>query len=178
MVAATDRFAGWGCWVAETGAGGGGCGGGCWGVGCVGVCFDGWEVGGGVFDCCAWFVWVHAEFLKGGGELGVVFSWCAFVVGVSYFTILAAGVEGEEFFHGLDWHGGEAVVFGLLVVDFVDWDGGVDGLSLDGLLVDDGLNSLVDVVVDMFANNLRLVLGRVRGRVSDGDVTEQRCELS
>ena len=42
-----------------------------------------------------------------------------------------------------------AVVLGSVVVDLVDGDGGVDNVGLDGLLVDNGLDGLVDVVVDV-----------------------------
>jgi len=43
------------------------------------------------------------------------------------------------------------VVLGLIVVDFMDWDGGVDDGRLDGLLLDDWLDGLVDVVVNVLA---------------------------
>jgi len=47
--------------------------------------------------------------------------------------------------------GGSAVDLGGVVVDLVDGDGGVHDLGLDDLLLDDGLDGLVDVVVDMLA---------------------------
>lgn len=43
------------------------------------------------------------------------------------------------------------MVLGLIVVDFMDWDGGVDDGRLDGLLLDDWLDGLVDVVVNVLA---------------------------
>jgi hypothetical protein len=41
------------------------------------------------------------------------------------------------------------VVLGSVVVNLVDGDGGVDNVRLNGLLVDNGLDGLVDVVVDV-----------------------------
>jgi hypothetical protein len=51
--------------------------------------------------------------------------------------------------------GGGAVVLGSLVMDLVDGDGGVHNLRLDHLLVKNGLDLLVDVVVNMLALNAR-----------------------
>jgi hypothetical protein len=48
---------------------------------------------------------------------------------------------------------GGAVVLGSLVVNLVDGHGGVHNLGLDHLLVENGLNLLVDVVVNMLALN-------------------------
>jgi hypothetical protein len=45
------------------------------------------------------------------------------------------------------------VVGGLVVVDLVDGNSGVNNVGLDDLLLDNGLNGLVDVVVDMLAAN-------------------------
>lgn len=42
-----------------------------------------------------------------------------------------------------------AVVLGSVVVNLVDGDSGVNNVGLDGLLVDNGLDGLVDVVVDV-----------------------------
>lgn len=47
----------------------------------------------------------------------------------------------------------------LIPVDFMDGDGGVDHSRLDGLLLDNGLDHLVNVVVDVLTRN-----GRVGGR--------------
>jgi hypothetical protein len=46
-----------------------------------------------------------------------------------------------------------AVVLGSVVVNLVDGDGGVDNVGLDGLLVDNGLDGLVDVVVDVLTTD-------------------------
>jgi hypothetical protein len=45
------------------------------------------------------------------------------------------------------------MVGGLVVVDLMNGDCGVDDVGLDGLLLDDGLDGLVDVVVDVLAAN-------------------------
>jgi hypothetical protein len=61
------------------------------------------------------------------------------------------------------------VVLSLVVVDLVDGDGGVNNAWLDGLLLDDWLDVLVDVVVDMFANYITaLALGSL-------DITNLAC---
>ena len=54
---------------------------------------------------------------------------------------------------GLGGQGGGLVVDGRGVVRLVDGDGAVDDVRGDGLLVDDGLDVLVDVVVDMLAGD-------------------------
>jgi len=46
-----------------------------------------------------------------------------------------------------------SVVLGFILVDFVHWDGGVDDGWLDGLLLDNGLDVLVHVMVYMLACN-------------------------
>lgn len=73
---------------------------------------------------------------------------------------LAAAGEGAagllELVHAHCWEGGGGMVLGGVVVDFVDGDGGVDDVGLDGLLVDDGLNGLMDMMMDMLASNGRL----------------------
>jgi len=55
------------------------------------------------------------------------------------------------------------VVFSLVVVYFMDWVGGVDNGWLDGLLLDDGLDVLVDVVMDMLSTYDASVRGSVLG---------------
>jgi hypothetical protein len=46
---------------------------------------------------------------------------------------------------------GSSVVLGLVLVDFVDWNGCVNDRWLDGLFLDDWLDVLVYMVVDMLA---------------------------
>jgi hypothetical protein len=67
-------------------------------------------------------------------------------------TLLAASQDTTlllEVGHGDGRKSRGAVVLGSVVVNLVDGDGGVDNVGLDGLLVDDGLDGLVDVVVDV-----------------------------
>lgn len=67
-------------------------------------------------------------------------------------TLLAASQDTTlllEVGHGDGRKSRGAVVLGSVVVDLVDRDGGVDNVRLDGLLVDNGLDGLVDVVVDV-----------------------------
>lgn len=45
------------------------------------------------------------------------------------------------------------MVLSLILMNLVDWDGGVDNGWLNSLLLDDWLNGLVDVVMDMLASN-------------------------
>jgi len=58
-----------------------------------------------------------------------------------------------EFGHAHGWESSGGVVLGSVVVDLVDWHGGVHDVWLDSLLVDDGLNLLMHMVVDMLASN-------------------------
>lgn len=60
---------------------------------------------------------------------------------------------GHELIHGEDWLDSGLVDNWLLVDDLVHWDGGVDDFLLDGLPLDDWLDSLVDVVVSHILTN-------------------------
>lgn len=51
--------------------------------------------------------------------------------------------------HGDWWELGGGVVLSSVVVDLVDWDGGVHNVRLDGLLVHNRLDGLVDVLGGM-----------------------------
>lgn len=70
---------------------------------------------------------------------------------------LLAANEGTalclEFGHGDCGERRGGVVLGGVVVDLVDGDGGVGDVRLNGLLLDHGLDSLVDVVVLVLACN-------------------------
>jgi hypothetical protein len=64
-------------------------------------------------------------------------------------TLLAAAEDttlGLELVHGHGWQSGALVVCSSVVVNLVDGDGGVDDVGLDDLLVDNGLDGLVDVL--------------------------------
>jgi len=58
-----------------------------------------------------------------------------------------------ELSHGDSWESGCGVVLSLVVVNFVDGDDGVDDGWLDGLLLDDWLDVLMDVVVYVLAGD-------------------------
>jgi len=60
---------------------------------------------------------------------------------------------GFELAHADSWELGSSVVLGLVLVDLVDWDSGVDNRWLDSLLLDDWLDVLVDVVVNVLTSN-------------------------
>jgi len=74
----------------------------------------------------------------------------------SVVTFLASGEASSLLFevgHADGWEGGGGVVLSFVDVGFVDGNGGVDNGGLDGLLLDNGLDGLVYVVVDMLAGN-------------------------
>lgn len=55
--------------------------------------------------------------------------------------------------HGDTWKLGSSVVLSLVLVNLVDGDGGMNDRGLNSLLLDDGLDVLVDVVVDVLTSN-------------------------
>jgi len=55
--------------------------------------------------------------------------------------------------HADGWESRSTVVLSRVVVDLVDWDGGVNDVWLNDLLVDDWLDLLVNVVVDVLASD-------------------------
>ena len=84
-------------------------------------------------------------------ELGVILLRGTFVVFVSLGTLAAQiATATDEVFKLLGGQDTGGMVLGAEMVSLVDGNGGVDDLRLDGLLLDDGLNSLVNVVVHMF----------------------------
>jgi len=71
-------------------------------------------------------------------------------------TLLAAAKHtslGLELVHGHGRQSSGLVVGGCIVMNLVYGDSGVDNIWLDNLLVDDGLNGLVDVVMNMLSTN-------------------------
>lgn len=64
------------------------------------------------------------------------------------------------------------MVHGLGVVSLVDGDGGVNNLGSNDLLLDDGLDVLVDVVMDALTLDSGCCGGGVFGVVDDAGVTE------
>ena len=67
-------------------------------------------------------------------------------------ALLAAGEStalGLELLHGHGWESSSLMVGSLVMVNLMDGDGGVDNVGLDGLLLNNGLDSLVDVLNDV-----------------------------
>jgi len=58
-----------------------------------------------------------------------------------------------ELVHGHSREGGSSVMLGLVLVDFMDGDGGVNDGWLNSLLLDDRLDVLVDVMVNVLTSN-------------------------
>jgi hypothetical protein len=85
-------------------------------------------------------------------------------VKVSAFTV--------ELVHGNRGEMTGSVVLCLVLVDFVDGDGGVHDGGLDSLLLDDGLDILVNVVVDVFTCNVRVGGGCVLSLADGAGVLE------
>ena len=86
----------------------------------------------------------------GGGGVGATDS--AGLTLEAIVALLAAGQDTTLLLkvgHGDGGKSRGSVVLGGVVVNLVDGNGGVDNVRLDGLLVDDGLDGLVDVVVDV-----------------------------
>lgn len=89
---------------------------------------------------------------------------------------LASATKGTalalELVHADGGKGRGAVVLGGIVVDFVDGDRAVNDVGFDGLLVDDRLDVLVNVVVNMLASDNGLGAGGVFALHSGGLVLE------
>lgn len=86
----------------------------------------------------------------GGGGVGATNS--AGLTLEAIVTLLAAGQDTTLLLkvgHGDGGKSRGSVVLGGVVVNLVNGDGGVDNVRLDGLLVDNGLDGLVDVVVNV-----------------------------
>lgn len=63
---------------------------------------------------------------------------------------------GLEVIHRHGRQGTGIMVLGSVVVNFVHWDSMMNDVGLDGLLVDNRLDGLVDVVVHVLATDGRL----------------------
>lgn len=72
---------------------------------------------------------------------------------VALLTASKSSALGSELGHSHGRQSGGAVVSSLVVVNLVDRNGGVDNVGLDNLLLDHGLNGLVNVVVDVLTAN-------------------------
>lgn len=67
------------------------------------------------------------------------------------FTSAKAASLPLELAHGYRWELGGSVMLGLILVDFVDGDGGVNDRRLNGLLLDDRLDVLMYMMMDVLA---------------------------
>jgi len=95
-------------------------------------------------------------------------------------TLLAAAQDTATLLELVDADGGEGgslVVLGLVVVNLVHWLSGVDDVWLDGLLVHDRLDLLVDVVVHVFSTNGGLD-GTSRLALHAGGLVVELCGLT
>lgn len=75
--------------------------------------------------------------------------WCSSWLAGEPIGALLTTIQGaallSELLHCYGWEGGGGLEACFVVVDFVDWDGGVDDGWGDGLLLNHWLNGLVDV---------------------------------
>jgi len=83
-----------------------------------------------------------------------------------------------EFTHGHGRQSSGLVVGGCVVVNLVDGDSGVDNIWLDDLLVDNGLNGFVDVVVNMLSTNSGCYALALSGTLNAALVSELRLLLN
>jgi len=81
-----------------------------------------------------------------------------------------------ELVHGHGREGGGSVVAGCFVMDFMDRDGGVHDVWLDGFLLDDGLDCFVNVVMHLLALHHRRLALRV-GSVGHNALVSQLAGL-
>jgi len=72
---------------------------------------------------------------------------------VALLTASKSSALGLELLHGHGWESSSLMVGSLVMVNLMDGDGGVDDVGLDGLLLNNGLDGLVDVVVDVLSAN-------------------------
>jgi len=79
--------------------------------------------------------------------------WDAFELIVALLATGESSALGLELIHSHCRQSGSLVVGGLIVVNLMDRDGGVHYAGLNGLLLNNGLDGLVDVVVDVLAAN-------------------------
>lgn len=93
----------------------------------------------------------------------------------SIVTLLTTGqgtAGSLELVHTDGGESGSAVVLGGVLVDLVHWDSSVHDVWLDGLLVDNGLDVLMHVVVSVGSNCLAGNTSGVLSVVADGSILE------
>lgn len=139
-----------------------------------------WNTGGTSSTVSVVVVFVSTFSLsQGSGTMGTVATksttnrlWLAHE---SIGTLLASSKGSSlssELVHADSWEGGSSVVLSLVLVNLVDWDGGVDDGWLDSLLLDNWLNCLVDVVVNVLTSNGGTLGGSVLGLSYSSGVLE------
>jgi len=104
--------------------------------------------------------------LQGGTSLKLAHS-----LGCTLLTELAMAA-GRVLIQSLGGKDGSLVVDRGRVVSLMNWHGSVHDVRLDNLLLDDGLDVVVDVVVSALASNDGGLGGRVRGLVGNAGVLE------
>lgn len=94
------------------------------------------------------------HFLNAGGELLIVRSWTAivFLMGVAL-AARESSASSFEFLQRLRWERRHVMMLCCGSMVFMDGHGGVHDFWLDGFLVDDGLDSLVNVMMHVFAGH-------------------------
>lgn len=97
---------------------------------------------------------------QGGSTSGAIASksttnrlWLALESISALLTSSEGASLGSELAHADSGESSGSVVLSLVLMNLVDWDGGVDNGWLDSLLLDDWLNGLMDVVVNMLTSN-------------------------
>lgn len=93
-----------------------------------------------------------------GTERGSNGLWLALESIDTLLTSTKAAPLRAELIHADSRKSRGGVMLGLVVVNLMDGDGSVDDRWLDGLLLNDGLDGLVDVMMDMLASDSRSLL--------------------
>jgi len=88
-------------------------------------------------------------------DMFVEMRWVTLKLIDSFVTTMKCAALLLEFTHVYGWEGRCCMVLGGVEVLLVNWHGGVDYVWLDGLLVNDWLDSLVHVVMYMLAGYFR-----------------------
>ena len=82
---------------------------------------------------------------------------------VALLTASKSSALGLELLHGHGWESSSLMVGSLVMVNLMDGDGGVDDVGLDGLLLNNGLDGLVDVLDDVSLGGGCCLFGNLRG---------------
>jgi len=91
--------------------------------------------------------------VAGAAEGLVNWAWCTGELISALLAAAEVSARSLELAHGHGRKLGDGVELGLVVVNLMHWDSGVDNGWLDNLFLNDWLDGLVDVVVDVLASN-------------------------